>query len=133
VLDPDTVYEARLIPLLLREGFRNYEVNASAHGPSGKLGRWEVHDEGDSNTPSKWEVREAGTPPAPFLRQTRSIKGGADDAADPFKPGTMLVFGNDPALDVGTQRATVQLDRLPAKRLSERGQRWRDGSRLSLR
>ena len=101
VLDPDTVYEARLIPLLLREGFRNYAVNASAHGPSGKLGRWEVHDEGDSNTPSKWEVREAGTPSAPFLRQTRSIKGGADDAADPFKPGTMLVFGNDPALDVG--------------------------------
>jgi hypothetical protein len=101
VLEPDTVYEGRLIPLLLREDFRNYAVNASAQGPAGKLGRWEVHDEGDSNTPSKWEVSQTGTPPAHLLRQTSSIKGGADDAADPVKPGTVLIFGNDPALDAG--------------------------------
>lgn len=98
ILEPDTVYEGRLIPLLLREGFRSYPVNASAEGPSGKLGRWEVHDEGENNTPSKWEVRPIGTPPAYFLRQTSSIKGGADDATDPVKPGTLLVFGSDPAL-----------------------------------
>ncbi len=40
VLEPDTIYEARLSPLLLREGFRNYAAGTAAHGPAGKLGRW---------------------------------------------------------------------------------------------
>lgn len=100
-LEPDTIYEARLIPLLLREGFRNYAAGTAAPGPSGKLGRWEVHDEGDSNAPSRWEVRETVAPIAHYLTQTSSIKGGNNDPTDPFKPGTMLLLGNDPSLDAG--------------------------------
>lgn len=103
VLDPDTIYEARLIPLLLREGFRNHAVGTSAQGPFGKLGRWEVHDEGDINPPSNWEVKEIVAPASKYLTQTSSIKGGNEDAHDPLKPGTMLVFGADPGLDPGHQ------------------------------
>jgi len=102
VLEPDMIHEARLVPLLLREGFQKYAAGTSIQGPYGKLGRWEVQDEGDINTPSKWEVRETSTAPAAkYLTQTSSIKGGSNDASDPVKPGTMLVFGNDPGLDGG--------------------------------
>lgn len=99
VLEPDAIYEARLIPLLLREGFRSYALAAMAQGPSGKLGRWLIRDEGNINAPSTWVVGEAGIPPGRYLTQTSNIKGGSDDASDPVKPGTMLLFGNDPALE----------------------------------
>jgi hypothetical protein len=103
VLEPDVIYEARLIPLLLREGFRNYATATVAQGPSGRLGRWVVRDEGNTNTPSKWEVGETVAPVSKYLTQTSKIKGGNDDASDPVKPGTMMLFGNDPALDSGHQ------------------------------
>jgi len=103
VLEPDVIYEARLIPLLLREGFRNYATATVAQGPSGRLGRWVVRDEGNTNTPSKWEVGETVAPVSKYLTQTGKIKGGNDDASDPVKPGTMMLFGNDPALDSGHQ------------------------------
>lgn len=44
VLDPDTVYEARLMPLLLHEDF------------SGDLAGWETVDEGDNDGPANWDV-----------------------------------------------------------------------------
>jgi hypothetical protein len=99
VLEPDVVYEARLIPLLLREGFAGYMAGAAAQGPSGRLGRWRVLDEGEADAPSHWEVRETPAPVARYLIQTGGIKGGSDDPADPFKPGTLLLYGDDPALD----------------------------------
>lgn len=99
VLEPDMVYEARLIPLLLREGFLGYVAGTVALGPSGKLGRWEVHDKGKVNTPSKWEVHQVGATPSRYLTQTSNIK--SDDDTNPLKPGTILLFGNDPALDPG--------------------------------
>src|SRR5262249_21404566 len=46
VLDADTVYEARLIPLLLDEDFSNGR------------GVWKTVDQGDRNAPSVWQVRE---------------------------------------------------------------------------
>jgi hypothetical protein len=101
VLEPDMIHEARLIPLLLREGFQRFASGAATSGPSGKLGRWEVRDEGNINPPSKWEVRETVAPTSKYLTQTSNIKGGNNDASDPFKPGTMLVFGSDPRLDGG--------------------------------
>lgn len=99
VLEPDTVYESRLIPLLLREGFAAYATGAGAQGPSGALGRWRVHDEGSVGAPSHWEVRETTAPVAKYLIQTSGIKGGSLSAADPFKPGTLLLYGDDAALD----------------------------------
>jgi hypothetical protein len=99
VLEPDTVYEARLIPLLLREGFNGYAAGDAAQGPAGALGRWRVHDEGDTDAPSHWEVQETPAPVAKYLIQTSGIRGGSDDPADPFKPGTLLLYGDDPALD----------------------------------
>ena len=101
VLEPDSVYEARLIPLLLRENFRGYALAATAQGPSGKLGRWEVRDEGNVNTPSNWVVGETAAPVSRYITQTSNIRGGNVDAGDPFKPGTMLLFADDPTLDSG--------------------------------
>jgi hypothetical protein len=49
VLDPDTVYEARLIPLILDEDF------------STGLGVWQTIDEGARNAPSKWQIRKSLT------------------------------------------------------------------------
>jgi hypothetical protein len=103
VLKPDMLHEARLIPLLLREGFRRYATGATAQGPSGKLGRWRVLDEGGINAPSNWAVGETVAPVSRYLTQTSSIKGGNSAASDPVKPGTMLLLGNDPALDAGHQ------------------------------
>jgi hypothetical protein len=101
VLEPDMIYEARLIPLLLREGFRSYVAGTTVQGPSDKLGRWEVRDEGNIHAPSRWEVRATGAPVSHYLKQTSNIKSGTDDASDPVKPGTILLYGNDPALDLG--------------------------------
>jgi hypothetical protein len=99
VLEPDMVYEARLIPLLLREGFAGYTAGAAAQGPAGRLGRWQVRDEGDADAPSHWEVRETAAPVARYLIQIGGSGGGSADPTDPFKPGTLLLYGDDPALD----------------------------------
>ncbi len=100
VLEPDTVYEARLIPLLLHEDFRSSAVGTTVQGPAGTLGRWVVRDEGDRNTPSQWVVGGTDEPVSRYLAQTSSIKGGNEAPSDPLKPGTMLLFSRDPALDV---------------------------------
>lgn len=44
VLNPDIVYEARLVPLLLREGFAN------------GIGQWTVVDQGAISGPSQWQT-----------------------------------------------------------------------------
>ena len=94
VLDADTVYEARLIPLLLHEDFGAYAVGTVVDGPSGTLDGWAVKDEGTSNAPSRWEVGQAGTPPSRYIAQTSGISGGTNDGKDPVKPGTMLLRGD---------------------------------------
>jgi hypothetical protein len=98
VLEPDMIHEARLIPLLLREGFQRFDVGAGAPGPSGKIGRWQVQDEGDINLPSHWEIDETSAPVAKYITQTSSIKSSTADASDPVKPGTMLLFADDSGL-----------------------------------
>jgi len=97
VLDPDTVYEARLVPLLLHEYFGDF-VGKSVDGPSGVLERWSVQDEGTNAGPSHWEVRQEGTPPSPYLMQTSGIRGDTVDRSDLVKPGTMLLRVDNPAL-----------------------------------
>lgn len=98
VLDPDTVYEARLVPLLLHEDFSDYAVGTSVNGPSGALDRWAVHDAGVNDRPSHWEIREEGTPPSRHIVQTSNIWGGTQDREDPVKPGTLLLWANNPDL-----------------------------------
>src|SRR5205823_4777203 len=76
ILDPDTVYEARLIPLLLQEDFSEYDDQTQINGPTGKLGNWEIQDEGATNAPSSWEIRQEATSSAKFIVQTSAIAGG---------------------------------------------------------
>ena len=75
VLNADTVYEGRLVPLL-------YE------GPGEALDGWQVVDEGANEAPSRWEVRRAANT---FLFQMNNIWGGSQAGTDPVKPGTMLL------------------------------------------
>lgn len=100
VLEADTVYEARLVPLLLHEDFRTYEVGSVIVGPAGTAGGWSVRDEGDFAGPSRWEIGEEptapgreGLPRSRFIVQTTDIWDGTLDGADPVKPGTMLLCG----------------------------------------
>jgi hypothetical protein len=111
VFEPDMIHEARLVPLLLREGFQKYAAGAVAPGPSGKLGRLEVLDDGNVNSPSHWVVGETVAPVGKYITQTSSIKGGNDDANDPVKPGTILLFADDPGLDSGhREQPTIWTD-----------------------
>jgi hypothetical protein len=98
VLDADTVYEARLVPLLLHEGFAGYTLGATATGPSGQLGRWQVHDEGPNQGPSQWQIGADGVPPSRFITQSTNTWGGTVDGTDPVKPGSLLLYGDTPAL-----------------------------------
>ena len=79
VLDADTVYEARLVPLLFE-------------GPGPTLDGWERVDEGRNEGPSQWEVRQAA---GAFVFQTSNIWGGSPSGLDPVKPGTLLLRPDD--------------------------------------
>lgn len=103
VLAPDMIHEARLIPLLLREGFQRFSAGVTAQGPSGKLGGWQVRDEGSIDSPSNWKVDETVAPAGKYLTQTSNIKDGNNDPNDSLKPGTMLLFSADPRLPSGHQ------------------------------
>jgi hypothetical protein len=91
VLDADTVYEARLIPLLCHDDFESVAVGTTASGSGAFLGQWQVLDMGTVSAPSRWQVMQDGAPPAVFLTQTASISGGTDIGTDPAKPGTLLL------------------------------------------
>lgn len=85
VLQPDTLHEAWLVPLLLHEDFTNGTA------------RWTVRDEGTEGGPSAW----AGAS-GPCLRQTSDIRGGGSpDPFDPVKPGTILLRADDVRMDAG--------------------------------
>lgn len=101
VLSADTVYEARLVPLLLHEAFSTYALALAVNGPAGSLDGWSVFDEGNDFGPSHWEIREEGIPPSRFIIQTSNIWGGTTDSTDPVKPGTLLLRSDNPALPPG--------------------------------
>jgi hypothetical protein len=50
ILEPDMLYEARLMPLLVHDDFSRI--------PSGTLGRWQVNDLVTTGAPSQWKVEE---------------------------------------------------------------------------
>jgi hypothetical protein len=82
ILDPDTLYDARLMPLLLHEDFGRIS--------DGTLGRWQVVDAIATGGPSDWVIEQFG--PAKRMRQKSAI-GDASLAL-----GTLLVLGNHPGL-----------------------------------
>lgn len=84
ILDPDTLYDARLMPLLVHEDFSRI--------PAGTLGRWQVIDMVETGAPSLWKIEEFGAPPAYRMIQTSGI-GVANTWL-----GTMLVLGKHPGL-----------------------------------
>jgi hypothetical protein len=99
VLEADTFYEARLVPLLLHETFSDYEVGLMASGTGATLGPWTVVDEGQNAMPSKWHVLEQpAAPESRYLLQDSVIWGGTTAANDPVKPGTLLVYGDKSSL-----------------------------------
>ena len=79
VLEPDTIYEARLTPLLLHDDF------------TGGLGSWDVvEDEPGSN----WSAdTNAG-----YAVESSKSGGGTDDPRDPVKPGSILLIGDQTLL-----------------------------------
>src|SRR5262249_30911300 len=80
VLAPDTLYEARLVPLLLHESFPGDVL--------GKVpGGWYSEDAGPGGS-SSWKVGEVGEPPSRFVEQLSAIGG----VVSPDRPGTLLLF-----------------------------------------
>lgn len=108
VLLADTLYEARLLPLLAHEAFASLAVGAAADGTGAILGRWVVRDEGTLGLPSHWEMRETGMPASRYVIQTRNISGGVTDPRSPNKPGTLLLRADDPALPAADPRQPGQ-------------------------
>jgi hypothetical protein len=98
VLEGDTLYEARLVPLLLHETFSGYHLGATASTNIPLVGTpaggWLVIDVG---TPSgQWGVSEEGVPPSQYIRQLASVSKGRNSRNDAFPGGTFLLPGNHP-------------------------------------
>jgi hypothetical protein len=80
VLAPDTLHEARLVPLLLHEVFPG---NVLGQVPDG----WYMEDSGPGGS-SSWQVGEVGEPAGRFVEQLSPI-GGINS---PERPGTLLLL-----------------------------------------
>ena len=95
VLEPDTLYEARLVPLLLHEDFSAFEPGTSADGPSGTLDGWRVIDEGTIGGASHWEV--VGHP---TLEGDEATADGSDITLSVGDPSTLDLSVLNPDHDV---------------------------------
>ncbi|HEY0313202.1 MAG TPA: hypothetical protein VGC56_11985 [Allosphingosinicella sp.] len=84
VLAPDTLYQARLTPLLLHEDFARIESGT---------GRWNIHDFASTGGPSAWSIAHSTNPAASNLAQTGGIGTAGGGAAS---LGTAAVLGPDP-------------------------------------
>jgi hypothetical protein len=91
ILEPESLYEGRLIPLLLHDDFTGYGDAVGINGPAGVLSGWQVHDVGTDEGPSRWEIGSEGDRTSFFLTQT-SQWGGKTDPNVPVRFGTLLVF-----------------------------------------
>ena len=90
VLAPDTLHEARLVPLLLHETF----AGASLANPGAPPG-WYAEDSGPGG-PSQWEVGEVGDPLTRVIEERSSIGDGG-----PERSGTLLLLADPPTLPAG--------------------------------
>ena len=98
VLDPDTLYEARLVPLLLHEDFITYDLDETQMESSELLGGWHVIDSGTNNSQSHWQVGGIDDPLRHYIEQVSNIWGGELDARNAYKPGTLLICTSNPTL-----------------------------------
>jgi hypothetical protein len=104
MLTADTLYEGRLVPLLLHETFLAMTVGASASGTdatlAGQGGGWVVRDDGNRAGPSLWIVGETQVEDEAvrWVEQRSSLWGGTVDPAEPSKPGTILLRSQNAAL-----------------------------------
>jgi hypothetical protein len=85
ILDPDTLYDARLMPLLVHEDFSRI--------PEGPLGRWKPKEFIAPGGSSHWQIEKFGSPEAYRMVHTPSPVG-----LDPSWLGSMLVLGAHPGL-----------------------------------
>lgn len=103
VLDPDTLYEGRLVPLLAHDSFDRYSVGVAANGTGAILAdginHWTVRDVGTDSAPSRWIVRESGSPAARSLEQTSDVSLGPSARGDVFPGGTLLIRAARPNLN----------------------------------
>ncbi|MCU1264523.1 MAG: hypothetical protein JWM21_841 [Acidobacteria bacterium] len=90
-LQPESLYEAQLIPLLLHDDFAGYS-NAVISGPTGVLGGWHIHDAGNDEGPSRWEIASEKSSANLFLTQTSRLWEGKTGSSVPVKSETLLVF-----------------------------------------
>jgi hypothetical protein len=67
VLAPNTLYEVRLVPLLLHEAFARATLGAVPAG-------WIAQDSG-AGGPSLWQTGELGEPPSRFVEQVSAVGG----------------------------------------------------------
>lgn len=105
-LEADTIYDARLTPLLIHEDFSDddiYTLGAAAAGTGATLGRWTVEDQGGGTDTSNWVIAERGDPPTRLVRQTSDYFAGSTDGRVPEKPGTVLWLHDRPELPPGHQ------------------------------
>ena len=90
-LEPESLYEARLIPLLLHDDFAGYG-NAVINGPAGVLGGWHIHDVGNDEEPSRWEIGSEKSSANFFLTQTSRLWDEKTGSGVPERSETLLVF-----------------------------------------
>jgi hypothetical protein len=88
VLAPDTLYAARLMPLLLHDIFPGPFLGLVPDG-------WYVEDAGPGGS-SSWKVGEVGEPASRFVEQVSLIGG-----AEPERPGTLLLLADSKGADAG--------------------------------
>jgi hypothetical protein len=82
VLAPDTLHEARLVPLLLHETFAALPLGDLAPQSSG----WYADDSG-AGGPSHWQIGEVGEPASRFVEQLSPIGSSTAD-----RSGTVLLL-----------------------------------------
>lgn len=83
ILDPDTLYDARLMPLLVHEDFSRIQA--------GTLGRWKPIEVAPGSS-SHWNIKEFGSPGAYRMVQTPGLSGGSSWL------GAMLELGQHPGV-----------------------------------
>ena len=102
VLLPETLYEARLVPLLLHETFAGYPAGATARGTGGRLRRdrtgWIIQDDGASDGPGEWAVMQAGSTQAFYVEQKSNVSRGPAERNAAYIGGSFLLPENDPRL-----------------------------------
>lgn len=109
ILAHDMLYEARLVPCLMHEDFRQFAIADHAGGSGARFRRWQIADHpAITSGPSLWEIEAAGSSGAKRVVQKAAIgiPGSAVGLGAP--PGTMLVLGDFPGLGAGDPSQPAQ-------------------------